>query len=224
VRFSLPPDYSSKFHAELPIPIACGQGLRIALGTAIGFFRAVRPTTPPTRAVRPTTTSNTPHRRRHAPAPSICSKRAASTARGGDAIAARPATFRLFKSYSGHACRPQGGLLAIMDAGLAQSQCTRPMPSLSRRVVPTDPRACGAPPLSARDGRDRAPCFETGVVTPVFFGTSGSVYFHVAGGIEVAGRAVSRVAQILDVYLVSGVTGGGNALGNGSVGVAVAAA
>src|ERR1700683_3795493 len=64
---------------------------------------------------------------------------------------------------------------------------------------------------------------KTGVVTPAFFGASGSVYFHVAGGIEVAGTVVSGVAQVLRVYLVSRGIGRGRTLGNGSVGIAVAA-
>src|ERR1700722_5925436 len=64
---------------------------------------------------------------------------------------------------------------------------------------------------------------KTGVVPPAFFGPSGSVFFHVAGGIKVAGTVVSGVAQVLHVYPVSGGIGRGRTLGNGSVGVAVAA-
>jgi hypothetical protein len=45
---------------------------------------------------------------------------------------------------------------------------------------------------------------------------------EVAGGIEVAGRVVSRVVQVLDVRSVSAEgIGGGRTLGNGSAGVAV---
>jgi hypothetical protein len=64
---------------------------------------------------------------------------------------------------------------------------------------------------------------KTGVITPAFFCASGSVLLdEVAGGIEVAGRVVSRVVQVLDVRGVSAERiGGGRTLGNGSVGVAV---
>src|ERR1700722_16720140 len=64
---------------------------------------------------------------------------------------------------------------------------------------------------------------KTGVVTPAFFGPSGSVYFHVAGGIEVAGPIFSGVAEVLHVDPGSGGIGRSRTLGNGSVGVAVAA-
>jgi hypothetical protein len=55
------------------------------------------------------------------------------------------------------------------------------------------------------------------LVTPVLFWSVG-----VAGGIAIAGRVVSRVAQVHDVRFVNteGI-GGGRTLGNGSVGVAV---
>ena len=49
-----------------------------------------------------------------------------------------------------------------------------------------------------------------GVVTPGFFGASGSVCLKVAGGIDIAGRVVSRVVQVLHVHVVSteGIGGG----------------
>ena len=60
------------------------------------------------------------------------------------------------------------------------------------------------------------------VTTPVFDASGSPACLDVASGIEVAGRVVSRVVQVLEVQLVSteGI-GGRRIFGNGSVGVAV---
>ncbi len=58
--------------------------------TAIGCFRAVRPTAPPIRAVLRTTTSNTRPQRRRAPVSNICSKRPVSAPEAATPNVVRP--------------------------------------------------------------------------------------------------------------------------------------
>jgi hypothetical protein len=61
-----------------------------------------------------------------------------------------------------------------------------------------------------------------GVATPVFFGASGSpACVDVASGIQVAGRVVSRIAEVLHVQVVSAESvHGSGTFCNGSVSVA----
>jgi len=60
---------------------------------------------------------------------------------------------------------------------------------------------------------------KAGVATPALFAASRSVYFDVAAGIEVAGRVVSGVVQVLDVHPMRGGIGRSITPTDGSVGV-----